>query len=264
MPHELPGGADDPALLRRLDQVLDPELDEPITELGFVRAIELRGDHATVSLRLPTSWCAVNFAYMMAEDVRRALLAADGIRQVTVLLGDHCAAGEIETAVNSGMPFGQAFSGEGPGDHLAALRLTFQRKGFLARQFRLLKSLRLAGWSFSAIAAFRLGEIVTTGEDLAIQTKGTAAVAYGAAEALRRYVERRAELGIDCGPLAPLMVNSDGASLTPQLLEDHYRVARTARLSLEANGSFCRAVLAARDADARDKNETKGGMHVPA
>ena len=32
------------------------------------------------------AWCAVNFAYLMAEDVRRALLDVEGISQVTVRL----------------------------------------------------------------------------------------------------------------------------------------------------------------------------------
>jgi hypothetical protein len=55
-------------------------------------------------LRLPTSWCAVNCAYLMAEDVRRAVLSVDAIQRVTVNLGDHCAAEEIEVTVNDGRP----------------------------------------------------------------------------------------------------------------------------------------------------------------
>src|SRR6201989_3050201 len=113
VPCDLPAGYDGTAILDRLAQVLDPELDEPILDLGFVRSLELRSDHANVALRLATSWCAVNFAYLMAEDVRRALLGMEGIRRVTVRLGDHCAAEEIEAAVNDGRPFAEAFPGEG-------------------------------------------------------------------------------------------------------------------------------------------------------
>jgi hypothetical protein len=109
--------------------VLDPELDESILDLGFVRSLELRSGHASVTLRLPTSWCAVNFAYLMAEDVRRALLGVEGIRRVTAGLGDHCAAA---TAVNNRRPFAEAFPGEGAAS-LVALRLTFRREGFLGR-----------------------------------------------------------------------------------------------------------------------------------
>src|ERR1700730_7449901 len=144
---EFPAGYDGTAILDRLAQVLDPELDESILDLGFVRSLQLRSGHASVALRLPTSWCALNFAYMMAEDVRRALLTVEGIRQATVRLGDHCAAEEIEAAVNDGRPFAEGFPAEG----LAALRLTFQRKGFLGRQQRLLRELREAGCSPAAI-----------------------------------------------------------------------------------------------------------------
>src|SRR5882757_9277408 len=126
VPFEFPAGYDATAILKRLEQVLDPELDESILDLGFVRSLQLRSGHASVALRLPTSWCAVNFAYLMAEDIRRALLMVEAVR-----LGDHCAAEEIEAAVNDGRPFSDAFPGEGAGS-LAALRLTFLRKGFLS------------------------------------------------------------------------------------------------------------------------------------
>jgi hypothetical protein len=63
---------------------------------------------------------------------RCRVLTVEGVRRVTVRLGDHCAAEEIEAAVNDGRPFSEAFPGEGAGS-LAALRLTFLRKGFCRR-----------------------------------------------------------------------------------------------------------------------------------
>jgi len=168
VPCDFPAGYDGAAILDRLEQVLDPELDEPILDLGFVRSLRLRSGHANVALRLPTSWCAVNFAYMMADDVRRALLNVAGIRQVTVRLGDHCAAAEIEAAVNEARPFAEAFPGEGAGT-LEALRLTFQRKGFLGRQERLLRELRDAGCSPEIICALRLGEVSVCDDKIMIR-----------------------------------------------------------------------------------------------
>ncbi|WP_399897633.1 iron-sulfur cluster assembly protein [Streptomyces sp. BBFR51] len=42
-----------------MDTVFDPELDEPITDLGFVRSVTVAPDGAlTVRLRLPTSFCS--------------------------------------------------------------------------------------------------------------------------------------------------------------------------------------------------------------
>ena len=51
-------------VLRALDTVRDPELDEPVTSLGFVASCELSEDGvAEVHLRLPTYFCAPNFAF---------------------------------------------------------------------------------------------------------------------------------------------------------------------------------------------------------
>ena len=52
-------------LLRALETVRDPELDEPITSLGFVASCTVSADgDAEVRLRLPTYFCAPNFAYL--------------------------------------------------------------------------------------------------------------------------------------------------------------------------------------------------------
>ena len=236
---ELADGCNGSAILERLRQVLDPELDEPILQLGFVRSLQIRDGDAVIALQLPTSWCAVNFAWLMAEDVRRALTAIDGIDNVTVRLGDHCAAAQIEAAVNGEKTFAEAFPGEGFGSP-EALRRVFLRKGFLVRQERLLRELRTAGLSPAAICDLHLADVSV------------------GSETPRRYLERRAELALDCSPTAPLIVNLDGNKLSVERLETYYRDARTVRVAIEANGSFCRALLAARDRD-----ESAGGDDVP-
>jgi len=55
VPCEFPAGYDGTALLKRLEQVLDPELDESILDLGFLRSLQLCSVHASVALRQPTS-----------------------------------------------------------------------------------------------------------------------------------------------------------------------------------------------------------------
>jgi len=99
VPCEFPAGYDGTAILDRLAQVLDPELDESILDLGFVRSLQLRSGHCQRRAATADELCAVNFAYLMAEDIRRALLMVEGVRRVTIRLGDHCAAEEIEAAV---------------------------------------------------------------------------------------------------------------------------------------------------------------------
>jgi hypothetical protein len=47
VPCEFPAGNDGTAILERLAQVLDPELDESILDLGFVSSLQLRSGHAS-------------------------------------------------------------------------------------------------------------------------------------------------------------------------------------------------------------------------
>ena len=222
---QFPPDVDPGPILERLACVLDPELDEPILKLGFVQSLRLRDGRVTVSLQLPTNWCAVNFAFAMAEDIRVALLMVDVIREVVVQLGEHCTAPQIEAAVNSGKSFDEAFPAEHHGG-LFALRQTFLRKGFLFRQERLLRALRVAGLSASTISRLR---VCDEASDAFTSTT--------AADCVRRYLARRAELDFDRSPTAPLIVDQNGAALPEDQLEAHYQRIRTVRVSMEANGS---------------------------
>jgi len=123
-------------VLGALDTVYDPELDEPITKLGFVGScvVDEHGDVA-VRIRLPTPQCAPNFAFLMAADARTAVRRLPDVREVSIVLEDHYTGEEINTALARGDGFGSAFPGETAGD-LSALRELFQRKALLARQAR--------------------------------------------------------------------------------------------------------------------------------
>ena len=255
---DLPAFYDPAAILEPLAGVMDPELDESIVDLGFVRSVRLRSGDAEVTLQLPTSWCAVNFAYLMAEDVRRALLTVKGIHHASIRLGDHCAAPEIEAAVNAGKAFAEAFPAERAGS-LAALRLAFLRKGFLVRQERLLRDLRAAGWSPAAICALRIGDLSIENDVTVVRQPGAEPRTGGPAATLRRYLQRRGELDLDCGAGAWLIVDLKGKRVSEHRLDAHYKTARTMRVALEANGLFCRALLSLRQlADATPSGQDQG------
>src|SRR5215469_12676986 len=218
---DFPVDFDTTVILEQLAQVLDPELDESIVDLGFVRSVRLHSDHATVTLQLPTSWCAVNFAYLMAEDVRHALLKVEGVRRATIRLGDHCAAREIEAAVNGGQSFAEAFPEEGAGN-LEALRLAFLRKGFFIRQERLLRELRGAGGTPAVVCALRLDEISIEDDITIIRQPGAAPWKGAQAATLRCYLQRRAELGLDCRDDARLIIDFEGQPFSADRLQAHY------------------------------------------
>jgi metal-sulfur cluster biosynthetic enzyme len=211
-------------VLAALGTVYDPELDEPITTLGFVGScvVTPAGD-VSVRLRLPTPQCAPNFAFLMAADARAAVCALPEVREVTVVLEDHYTGDEINAAVGRDAGFGAAFPGETTGD-LAALRELFRRKALLARQARLCQELLAGGASPEAVVALRVADLPDSPEAL-------------------RGLELRAALGLPHGPHAPALVSGDGAPLSADELPTWLRRARLVSLSLETNGGTCRDLL---------------------
>ena len=199
-------------VIEALASVHDPELDEPITTLGFVGSLVVtdEGD-VSVRLRLPTPQCAPNFAFLMAADARSAVERVAGVRELEIELVDHYTGAEINAAVGRGEGFDGAFPGETAGS-LDALRSLFRRKALIAREGRLLAA---------GPPPATLGEL--SGLD---------------AERCR---ELRRALGIPAGDDAPAFVTGDGVAVS-----DFVRFGRMARLtalSLETNGGMCRDLL---------------------
>jgi metal-sulfur cluster biosynthetic enzyme len=213
-------------VLAALSSVRDPEIDEPLTDLGFVGRVHVDGTSVTVHLRLPTYFCAPNFAYLMVADAVQAVRALPGVGDVTVRLDDHFAAGEINGAIAGGGGFEAAFPGESAGE-LPQLRELFARKAFTARQSRLCDALLRAGRTLDELAGIRLGAV-----------NGDADVT--------RCIALRERLGIDASPGAPAFVLPDGSALDAEGLSRFMRVARLVRLSLEGNAGLCRSLLATR------------------
>lgn len=205
-----------------LATVRDPELDEPITELGFVERLEISEGAVEVSLRLPTYFCAPNFAFLMAADAKRALDSLEGADCVRVTLVDHHASDEINSGLATDRDFEGSFPGEATGG-LDEVRDLFRRKAFIARQERIARDLQ-AGVDGSQ----------PTLADLP------------ACEETDLYLERRRELGIDCSPSAPFLVAPDGKPIPADMLAAHLRFARTVAVSIEGNASFCLGLLQTR------------------
>jgi metal-sulfur cluster biosynthetic enzyme len=213
-------------VLGALRGVRDPELDQDLVELGFVTAVDLEGAEARVRLRLPTYFCAPNFAWLMVADARRVVEAVPGVDRARVMLEDHFTAEEITDAVGREATFTETFPGQAQ-DELDELRALFQRKALSARQARVCDALLAAGRSEAEIVAMRLSE-VPAGADAT------------------RCRELRAALGFDPRPDAPAFVLADGTPLTEAEFPRFLRFARLVSRSLEGNAHLCRGLLKTR------------------
>ncbi|MGH3759489.1 iron-sulfur cluster assembly protein [Actinophytocola sp.] len=200
-----------------LGTVLDPELDRPITDLGFVASASVDGAHATVRLRLPTYFCAPNFAYLMVADARDAVAALSDVSTVDIELVDHFAAAEINAGVAGGTGFAGSFPGEATGE-LEELRLTFRRKAYLASLDRLASHLD------TDPVGLTLGEVPES-------------------PALSSFLHRRAELGLPCTPDSPLLLDEHGAVIGAAEAPLRLRFARAVRVSIDGNAGLCRGLL---------------------
>ena len=218
------------AVWQALGTVLDPEIDEPITDLGFVTSCTVSGDGvATVRLRLPTFFCAPNFSFLMVADAYDAVAAVEGVTRAEVLLEDHHAAAEINRGIAAHAGFVETFAGEAAAE-LDELRRYFLEKAVVAGQDRVARPLVDAGAGPDDLAGLTL-EAAPASPDL---------------DRLRR---RRAVLGLPADDDAPLLIHPDGSRVTSAQVPLHLRRARLTRLGMEANGDLCKSFLKTRYAE---------------
>jgi metal-sulfur cluster biosynthetic enzyme len=229
--------------------VLDPELDEPLVKLGFIDRVQVEGPEVTVVFKLPTYWCAPNFAYLMAADLRAKLRTLPGVRTTRVLLLDHFAEEEITTGINAGKSFAEAFPGEAPEDlDLEELRRIFLRKGFLMRQDALLRQLQKAGVEEAILLNLRAADLVVDEiADVALICTPAGVVRL---ERMGRhagtYLRKGKSLGVIQGEEDRLIVDDRGQPVAPGELQAYLRRSRSIRLNIAFNTAFCTGLFRTR------------------
>ena len=213
---------------RALGTVRDPELDEPVTTLGFVAWCTVSRDgRALVRLRLPTYFCAPNFAFLMVADAYDAVTGVPGVLSAEVILEDHFAADAINAGVAARAGFAASFDGEAVAE-LDELRAAFLRKAVMAGTDLVCRALRAAGLSPAGLAGLTLGTAPPSPE-------------------LTRLRRRRADLGLPAGDDAPLLIDPvTGARISQDSVPSHLSRARLTRTGIEANTSICTGMLRAR------------------
>ncbi|MFI5610897.1 metal-sulfur cluster assembly factor [Amycolatopsis sp. NPDC051903] len=226
------------AVWSALGTVRDPELDAPLTDLGFVasHAVDPDGE-AVVELCLPTYFCAPNFAFLMVADAYDAVSAVPGVTRAVVRLKDHFAADVINHGVAARAGFVGSFGREAANE-LDDLRADFIRKAVLAGTDRVCRGLVSAGVDRERLAELTLGD-APDGPDR---------------ERLRG---RRRELGLPSEDTDPLVLDpGTGEAVSPADLRRHLGLARVTRVSQDANSGVCRGMLRVRYPEIGETEET--------
>jgi len=213
------------AVLAALDTVRDPELDESVTSLGFVTSCSVSADGvADVRLRLPTYFCAPNFAFLMVADAYEAVSGVAGVARAQVVLEDHFASDEINRGVAARAGFVESFDGLAQTE-LDELRADFLRKATLAATDRVCRPLLAAGRTPDELATLTLGDVPASPE-------------------VERLRSRRTELWLPSADDSALLVDVvTGEAVGLMALPLHLRRARLTGVSLQANGGVCRGLL---------------------
>lgn len=219
------------AITKALHTVIDPELDEPITDLGFVRSVEVDGGEVVVHLRLPTSFCSPNFAYLMASDAKDAIGQLSWVQRTVVQLDDHHDSDLINRGLAADAGYVGTFGHEADSD-LDELRMTFRRKAHTAAMERCLTAMMKADSTLTEADLCSLTVV-----DLA---------ADGFATALRN---RRTAIGLSDEPGALVFVDDQGHGYPREDAALRLRRARSTRISVDGNAHFCRGLLVTRYPD---------------
>jgi metal-sulfur cluster biosynthetic enzyme len=214
------------AVTAALSTVRDPELDESIVDLGFVTETSVVDCHAEVRLRLPTYFCAPNFAYLMVADAYDAVMSVAGIDTASIVLEEHFASAEINAGVAAGSGFVDSFPGEAAAE-LNDLRLTFQRKAHTACLERACAGLLKNGWTVERLSEARLSDLPDGPERSSL-------------------LRRRSDIGLSLAADSTMFVDDAGDPVAADQVPLRLRFAGTVRVSIDGNAHFCRGLLTTR------------------
>lgn len=220
-----------------LGTVTDPEIDESVTSLEFITSVRIEsGNKVHIEFRLPTYWCAPNFAFLMASDMREAVTELPWVESVTVGLVDHFSADLINRGVALRQDFRDAFPGE-TDDDLSEIRKKFLGKAFERRQELLVRHLLAKGYPAAWITRISLHELLC----LPLDDEGAGL------RKLYLFIWRKIHQEWTEETLA--FMTADGKPLDPDTFLAYLRKLAGVRRNAEFNGFICRSLLAARNSE---------------
>jgi metal-sulfur cluster biosynthetic enzyme len=233
-------------VLEALSTVTDPELDEPITDLGFVKELSVSED-GRVSLDLVTStfWCSPNFVYMMLEEARDTVAKLDGITEVRVHLDGHHDSERINEGINSRKSFSECYPTEA-GGNLEELNRMIRTRVLRSRLSSMVGAMSRADVTPLELLGAARHDVLADGEAFIVRLGSTSRRISDPADARRvaRYLSFVDGLGRTDGPL--IISDLEGKALPANEMESVLALSRSARSNFSLNAELCRALLGAR------------------
>ncbi|TAL48325.1 DUF59 domain-containing protein [archaeon] len=80
---------------KELDKVMDPEISMPITEMGLVDKVSIKGSTVSVQLHFTTPMCPPALGLKMGQDIKSTLKNVNGVKSVIVKVSNHYFAEQI-------------------------------------------------------------------------------------------------------------------------------------------------------------------------
>jgi len=229
-----------------LAEVVDPELDDSVTELGFIEEVGVDADaRVHVGFRLPTYWCSANFAFLMADDMHRAVSGLSWVGSVEIILRDHMYETEVNAGMAGGLSFKEAFGDLAIDETLDALRDKFRRKAFQRRQEAVLRGLMQQGIDAAALCEMTVSSL-----------KNSSIEDGEGARQKPRYLELLQDFGWAGSPDLPAFVTLEGVAISVIDFKTHLGELRSVRINMEFNGVLCRGLQRARYWEPTDAEPT--------
>lgn len=234
------------SVLRALSTVTDPELDEPITDLGFVRDLSISEDgRVSVDLVTSTFWCSPNFVYMMLEEARDVVSRLPGVKEARVKLGGHHDSDRINEGINSGKSFSECYESEAKGD-LAELNRMIRTRALRSRLYSMAAALSRCGITAEDLLGLSRLDVTAEDQGFIVMSRGRLLRISDPADVQRvaRYLSFLDSLGRTAGPL--VIWDLEGNRPRTAEFASALTLGRLAKANFGLNAELCRALLSAR------------------
>ena len=217
-----------------LKTVFDPELDESIVDLGFVSNIKIKTDCSVfIELKLPTYFCSANFAWIMCYDSKKAIEKLSWVLDVEVALIDHFVMNKVNKGLKNNETFSSIFGADKAND-IAKLRIKFDKKAFLNRQYLLIQFLRKKNLLDCEIINMTLDNLTIFASKFYDDEFN---------KNLRRYESLKDKLIKNKKNINFAFLGLDGSKIQENNLLDHLRTLRRTTGSITANSEMCKILM---------------------